>query len=63
MTDEELEWQKACEAELNFEKAVDMATGCIPMKSKEDFDFMNTWIFYGLIENESRTNFHSRLHS
>ena len=41
----EMEWIKACEAELNFQKAVDMATGFLPIKSEEDFKFMKKWIF------------------
>ena len=69
MTDEkersdfdELEWKKACEAELNFEKAVEMVTGCRPIKSEEDRQFMEKWIFYPSKENESRKNINPRLH-
>ena len=50
MTDkeDEINWKKACEAELNFQKAVEMATGSLPIKSEEDFQFMQKWIFYDL---------------
>ena len=55
MTDEkersdfdELEWQKACEAELNFQKAVEMVTGVVPIKSEEDRQFMEKWLFFSL---------------
>ena len=65
MTDkeDEINWKKACEAELNFQKAVEMATGSLPIKSEEDFQFMQKWIFYDLFQNESRENINSRLHS
>ena len=59
---DETEWQKACEAELNFEKAVEMVTGCIPINSEEDRQFMEKWIFYDLYQNESRENINPRLH-
>ena len=64
MTDEkELEWQKACEAELNFQKAVEMVTGCRPIKSEEDRQFMAKWLFFcPAKENESRENINPRLH-
>ena len=42
---DEMEWIKACEAELNFQKAVDMATDFLSIKSEEDFKFMKKWIF------------------
>ena len=42
---DEMEWIKACEAELNFQKAVDMATGFLPIKLEEDLKFMKKWIF------------------
>ena len=64
MTDEELEWQKACEAELNFEKALDMAMGFPPIKSEEDYKFVVKWLVFCLSkENESRENINPRLHS
>ena len=44
-TAEEIEWEKACEAERNFQKAVDMATGFLPVRSEEDRKFMEKWIF------------------
>ena len=66
MTDEkersEVEWKKACEAELNFQKAVEMVTGCRPIKSEEDRQFMEKWIFYPSKGNESRKNINPRLH-
>ena len=66
MTDEkersEVEWKKACEAELNFEKAVEMATGFHFINSEEDRQFMEKWIFYPSKENESRENIIPRLH-
>ena len=69
MTDEkersdfdELEWKKACEAELNFQKAVEMATSFYFIESEEDRQFMEKWIFYPSKENESRKNINSKLH-
>ena len=69
MTDEErsdfdeLEWQKACEAENNFEKAVDMVTSVFFPKSEEDRQFVAKWLFfYPSKENESRENINPRLH-
>ena len=44
-TAEEIELDKACEAERNFQKAVDMATGFLPVQSEEDRKFMEKWIF------------------
>ena len=51
MTDEkkqsdfdELEWQKACEAENNFQKAVEMATSIFSPKSEEDRQFVAKWL-------------------
>ena len=43
---EEIEWEKTCETELNFQKAVDQATGALPVKSEEDLKFMEKWIFW-----------------
>ena len=43
---QEEEWKKACEAEGNFQIAVDMATGFLPVKSEEDRKFMKKWIFF-----------------
>ena len=64
MTDEEVEWQKACEAELNFEKAVEMVTSVFFPKSEEDRQFVAKWLFfYPSKENESRENINPRLHS
>ena len=62
MTDEEVEWKKVCEAELNFQKAVEMVTGILPIKSEEDRQFVEKWIFYDLNQNESRKNINPRLH-
>ena len=42
---EEYVWEKACEMERNFQKAVDMATGFLPVRSEEDRKFMEKWIF------------------
>ena len=36
--------EKACEAERNFQKAVDMADGFPPPKSEEDFKFLEKWL-------------------
>ena len=44
-TAEEIELDKACEAERNFQKAVDMADGFPSPKSEEDFKFLEKWIF------------------
>ena len=44
-TEKEMEWEKACEAEQNFEKAVDMATGFLPVRTEKDRKFMEKWIF------------------
>ena len=44
-TAEEIELDKACEAERNFQKAVDMVTGFLPVQSEEDRKFMEKWIF------------------
>ena len=64
MTDDELEWQKACEAENNFEKAVEMVTSIFFPKSEEDRQFVTKWLFfYPSKENESRENINFRLHS
>ena len=50
---DELEWQKACEAENNFQKAVEM----------EDREFVAKWLFFcPSKENESRENINPRLH-
>ena len=43
---DELEWQKACEAENNFQKAVEMATSIFFPKSEEDWKFVNKWLFF-----------------
>ena len=42
---EEMEWEKACDAERNFEKAVDMATGFLPVRTEEDRKFMEKWLW------------------
>ena len=39
-----LEWKQACEEEANFEKACDMATGFLPVKTEEDRRFMHKWL-------------------
>ena len=44
-TPEEIKLDKACEAERNFQKAVDMADGFPPPKSEEDFKFLEKWLF------------------
>ena len=44
-TAEEIEWEKACEAERNFQKAVEMADGFPPPKSEEDWQFLEKWLF------------------
>ena len=51
MTDEkkqsdfdELEWQKACEAENNFQKAVEMVTSIFFPESEEDRQFVAKWL-------------------
>ena len=44
--EKEKELDKACEAERNFQKAVDMADGFPPPKSEEDFKFLEKWIFF-----------------
>ena len=66
MTDDErsdFEWKKACEAELNFEKAVEMVTSVFFPKSEEDRQFVAKWLFfYPSKENESRKNIYPRLH-
>ena len=62
MTDGETEWQKACEAEANFEKALDLA---FHITSEKDLDFVRQWIFPEFSfpkENESRENINPRLH-
>ena len=60
----ELEWKKACEGELNFEKAVDMVTRIFFPKSEEDREFVANWLFFcPSKENESRENINPRLHS
>ena len=41
---DELEWQQACEDQANFEKACDMATGFLPVKTEEDRRFMHKWL-------------------
>ena len=46
---DEMEWIKACEAELNFQKAVDMATDFLSIKSEEDLKFMKKWIFCNFV--------------
>ena len=52
--DEELDWQKACEAENNFQKAVEMVTSILFPKSEEDRQFVNKWLFFSPSkENES----------
>ena len=43
---EEIEWEKACEAERNFEKAVDMATEFFPVQTAEDRKFMEKNLFF-----------------
>ena len=43
---DELEWQKACEAENNFQKAVEMATSIFFPKSEEDRQFVVKWLFF-----------------
>ena len=63
MSEEEFGWQKACEAENNFEKAVEMVTSIFFPKSEEDWKFVNKWLFFHPSkENESRTNINLRLH-
>ena len=68
MTDDErsdFEWKKACEAEANFEKAVEMVTSIFFPKSEEDLHFVRQWIFPEFSfpkENESRENINPRLH-
>ena len=70
MTDEkkqsdfdELEWQKACEAENNFQKAVEMVTSIFFLESEEDRQFVAKWLFFcPSKENESRENINPRLH-
>ena len=44
-TPEEEKLEKACEAERNFQKAIDMADGFPPPKSEEDFRFLEKWLF------------------
>ena len=44
-TAEEIQLEKACEMERNFQKAVDMADGFPPPKSEEDFKFLEKWLF------------------
>ena len=46
MSEEEFEWQKACEAENNFEKAVEMVTSIFFPKSEEDRQFVAKWLFF-----------------
>ena len=43
-------WKQACEAEKNFQLAVDKATGFLPIKSKEDYEFMKKWIFFSSLQ-------------
>ena len=43
---DELEWQKACEAENNFQKAVEMVTSIFFPKSEEDRQFVVKWLFF-----------------
>ena len=58
-----LEWQKACEAENNFQKAVEMVTSIFFPESEEDRQFVAKWLFFcPSKENESRENIYSRLH-
>ena len=45
-TAEEIQLEKACEMERNFQKAVDMADGFPPPKSEEDFKFLEKWLFF-----------------
>ena len=46
---DEMEWIKACEAELNFQKAVDMATDFFSIKLEEDFKFMKNGFFCNFV--------------
>ena len=41
---DELEWQKACEAENNFQKAVEMVTSIFFPESEEDRQFVAKWL-------------------
>ena len=48
--DEELEiLEKACEMEINFQKACEMADGFPPPKSAEDFQFLEKWLFHDFL--------------
>ena len=41
--------EKACEMEINFQKAREMADGFPPPKSAEDFQFLEKWLFHDFL--------------
>ena len=41
--------EKACEMEINFQKACEMADGFPPPKSAEDFQFLEKWLFHDFL--------------
>ena len=53
-TAEEIQLEKACEMERNFQKAVDMADGFPPPKSEEDFKFLEKWLFYDFFSSQEK---------